>query len=119
MGKPTTNVNLYAVEDGVRRPLLTLAPDDAVASAKFAAKIGDAMRLADARGVSHPDFVIVAESREADEGGKVILRASFTMLDAALKPLSTFDTLDECFAKKAIVAPVASPEQVRSDALSR
>lgn len=74
------NLVLYAIEQGVRRPLISLAPDDPLASAKFTAKIANEMRSCEQRGIPLSGFKAVLEERTADEGGKII-GANFTEID--------------------------------------
>jgi hypothetical protein len=103
---------LYAVSEGARFPLLSLAANDKLAPMKFAVKIGDALRSAEARGVPHPDFVAVDETREADESGRFVIRASFAEFD----PMSgapigkPFASLEELFkARAARIVAEATP----------
>lgn len=124
MGKATVNIVLYALAVGAafesRRPLLSGSPDDPVLGAKIVAKIAGELNASEKSGAPHPDFKIVAEEREADEGGKFVFRAAFQELSAALAPIGApVGTLAEVFApKSASVAPVEQPEARVSRALS-
>lgn len=115
------NLVLYAVENGERRPLISLDPADKLAAAKFTARIANEMRHCEQRGVSLPDFKAVLEEREADESGKVVVKASFTEVEP-----HTGDTvgkavteLDKLFAVTPAPAPAVDPVTAKSAKLSR
>jgi len=116
--KPVTNVNLYAFEAGVRRPLKTFATDDKFIAAKVAALVGAELRSATQRGVPDPDFKLVSETRVANESGLVI-SATFVELDSATgRPLSReFNSLQELLEAKAEdAAPQVVPETAEQKA---
>jgi hypothetical protein len=119
--KTATNVNVYAVEGGERRPILSLSPDDPMAAAKVVAKMAIALRDHEQRGVPHPDFVIVKESRSTGAEGGPVLEASFQILDANLDAIGKpRETIGDCFpVKGAPEVKQPSPEEVRSARLSK
>lgn len=115
------NLVLYAIENGERRPLLSLDPDDHLAAAKFIARMANEMRACEMRGVALSDFRAVREERTADEGGKFVISAKFTEVD----PHSGDDigkalnTLDEIFAPAPAAPEKADPAVAKSAKLSR
>lgn len=112
----TTNIVLYAVDDGVRKPLASYGGDDALALTKAAGKIGVACDDCERRGVKHSDFVIVRETREANEGG-VQTSAKFEQLDSAGAVLRTESDIDAIF--KPVAAQPAAQTAVAAAAPSR
>jgi hypothetical protein len=118
----TKNVVLYAVANAVRSPLASFDASEKNIATKVAYHAGEKMRESAARGVAAPDFVLVSEHREADEGGKFVVKAEFQELDVlTAKPIgSKFGTLDEVFAPPAAApAPTESAASRKSKELSR
>jgi hypothetical protein len=117
----TVNLVLYALENGERRPLISLTEDDDYANPKISHKVSAAMRDAELRGVAHPKFKLVREEREADESGATIVRAAFVELDpVTLKPRGKiFSRMAELFAPPPAQAPVVDPKQQKSAEMSR
>lgn len=109
--KTVTNVNLYAIEAGARRPLKSLDPKDKFIGAKVAALVGAELRSATQRGVPDPDFKLISESRTANEQG-IIVSAAFVELDFLGNVASReFNSLQELLdAKPEDAAPQAVPE---------
>lgn len=66
-----SNLVVYATEANVRKPVASYDPADDFASVKVAHSISSALRDAVSRGVPHPEFAVVLETREADESGKL------------------------------------------------
>lgn len=115
------NLVLYAIENGERRPLISLDPGDKLAASKFTARIANEMRNCDQRGVSLPDFKAVLEEREADESGKVVVKASFTEVDphSGDNVGKAVAELDQLFAVAPVAAAKVDPAAAKSAKLSR
>lgn len=125
MGRRAHNIVLYRGGTyATRHPLFSLSPDDKVASAKIVAKIGNEMRAAELSGVACPEFRVISEQREADEGGQFVIRAEFRELDpTTLKPLSReFNSLQELYDAKpdeATAQPVPETAQQQAEREAR
>lgn len=112
-----TNVVLYAAVAGAfataRVPLASYSPDDKFVMAKVTAKVGEAMREAERSGAPAPDFKLVSETRQADEGGKFVVHAEFRELGLFGAPDgATYGSLADLFsAQNAVAAKVETAEE--------
>ena len=115
----TVNLVLYAVRDGERKPLASFDPGVSMLAARVTAKVGEAMSESERRGVAVPAFKLVAEEREADEGGRFVVRAKFQELDCFTgQPVGeSCARLDEVFAeKKSAPKPETAEDKAKREA---
>jgi hypothetical protein len=117
----SVNLVLYAVENGVRRPLISLPEDGSFTLAKISHKVSEAMRRAELQGVDHPDFKLVREERESDESGVTIVSAAFVELDpVTLKTVGkVFSRLPDLFAPTITPPMPENPATKKSRELSQ
>lgn len=108
--RAVTNIVLYAVADGARSPLASFDAKDAFLGTKVSHHVGEKMRECRASGAVLPDFKLVRETREADEGGRVVVAAEFQELNPSTLAAvgAKCGRLDEVFAPP--VAAVAAPK---------
>jgi hypothetical protein len=77
------NIVLYAVENGVHRPLVSCDPDDASRFFKVSAAGTEYARIKTAQGVPLSPLQVVLEERATDAGGVTLTKQEFTLLDPA------------------------------------
>lgn len=77
------NIVLYAVENGVHRPLMSCDPGDPSRFFKVNAAGTEYARVKMAQGVAVPPIQVVLEERVADAGGVTLVKQEFTLLDPA------------------------------------
>ena len=101
--------------------MFSLDPKDKLAASKFTAKIANEMRNCEMRGVPLSDFKAVLEEREADESGKVVVKASFTEIDPHSGDTvgKSVNELDQLFAVEEKPAPKVDSAAAKSARLSR
>jgi hypothetical protein len=80
---PMENLVLYAVENGVHRPLLSVSPDDESKFFLVSARGAEFAREKAFQGVAVPPLQLVREVREADADGRTLTKQEFTLLDPA------------------------------------
>jgi hypothetical protein len=93
---------LYAVSDGIRRPLVSVDENDAAASFKVANAINGALATAQRAGSPAPEFKLVAETHEADSTGRNHVSRYDECDLTTLKPKEgkrAVSSLDQLFAK--------------------
>jgi hypothetical protein len=71
------NLVLYAIAEGVRKPLLSANPSDVNAAVKMQHAASAEFTRAEKSGVPLPEIVCLLEERESNEGG-VQISARFT-----------------------------------------
>lgn len=81
--KKFTNIVLYAIEGGARRPLISVgAQDDRFALARVQHAASQEYRRCDAAGVPHSELKLVRETRAADEN-RTLTFAEYCEVDPA------------------------------------
>lgn len=77
------NIVVYAVENGVPRPLVSCSPSDDNKHFVVMAAGSDCVRVASLRGVPAPQLRVVLEERETGPDNLTLAKQSFTLLDPA------------------------------------
>lgn len=81
-----SNLVLYAVRDGTRQPLVSVAPKDAFAVTKIQHAASAELHRCDTAGAPHSPLKCVLETRESGEDGRQLF-ARFVEVDpVSLKP---------------------------------
>lgn len=120
MGAKVTNLVLYAVAEGARRPLVSLSVSDEKAPKLSALEVSAKMNAAcvaefsrcERQGVPHPALRFVRETRQADEQGRLIFSEYCDVDQQGRDDGTPVQELDALFAAKAAdhaaqAAPVA------------
>lgn len=118
----TVNIVLYTRDGAARQPLASYDPSDAMLVAKIAGEVGAHIQHCKKSGATAGEFVVVRETREANEQG-IVIGANFEQLDASCsKVLSKAGTVDALFAELAkprVAAPAPETPQQQAETKAR